>query len=1200
METANGEYQVARYLRKSSTGGSNSTPFIGADVLTELIPPLLSIAEGSTETSQDTFEARVCLGWIHFTLSEPALAASRFPRDFAAALDEFSDQNIALPGWTEVCIVIGVCLKGRSILRMYERRMLTVKGAAQAQSGSPSQGLITFQSIYPWVLRREAKPPNPQFAYWLTQYFAQFALTASQNVNNKSSNAGEQIDLTLQVFRLWANHVKQKRDPTTKDARHDPDLIQPETVWRDYYRFLSKLLQEGRIYSPSGQMKPRLQQYIELKRVETIHENNILRTTRFPKANESNRAIENWVEEAFRNWVILSGSDWQDEDLGEGGRNAVGRNMLDVLYRAATKSFQSTLILRRLFQVHKSLTEFDLAYKAFDIYLEITTRAKTRLKKSGEPPSGIDGNDSVFCTVAEGIEGLCCFGAFKEAEKAHDLSMELSAWIGEVPRLRTARRLVNGHVTENHDNTTIGEQEISPETFTLAHRAIGIGKANWAYWTPVNEDRKSIQASAILDLKTAFKGDQNLIGKVKAAFALGLLFAETRDLDGSTDVLRQALDQSEAQGPDQLETLDVAGNHSKFYRERQLIRLRHLFGLVLSAKQDFENADRSCKAAFEEFLHGKILFGHEKQGELPKQNGELEKLNPNASTLSERHGLLDVMDSRELEQIMEIRLTELAIIELTEGSEIAISASNELQSLFTRLFSTLALDLEKKSKDSQELAPPKSSAGTVRSFRSSIFGRKKQTVPSLRNSSLIDSNAPSVPSIPERKPSSRYSRTPRSDNPTIQITNEDLPTRLEKVSFEPTNDLDQDTPKSVNKLHRREGSINKMIRHHSEHKAHRQPGSRLSSARQSFETGREEPLTPDEIGVAVSSYIPPPVSPTSNHDSSPTAKQSLSRIAHNMPPDSQPPPPGQHVQPPEQDVRLPSISPESSRTHLPPRFPLAQAQAHALALLTKIWLQISSLYQRASLFDDAREAVDEAARHAHHIETIMATLYGSSSDSFSERKWGGGKSGDEIFAEVFASKGHLLVARGDPHAAMDMFEVALDYFQDCPSAIVGLSECLLDIYEQKIAPEKPSLNLMDGIEPLVTGLGTVKGETQPTSAPTPTSPTKSNSRPGTARSESHTTRHKQTSHETGESLRKTPTNLNRIAARDRAYGLLSTLTKLGSGCDDSRAWFALARALELGGEIDKAKDVLWWCVELEDSKPIRRYDAVKGRGGYVL
>lgn len=75
--------------------------------------------------------------------------------------------------------------------------------------------------------------------------------------------------------------------------------------------------------------------------------------------------------------------------------------------------------------------------------------------------------------------------------------------------------------------------------------------------------------------------------------------------------------------------------------------------------------------------------------------------------------------------------------------------------------------------------------------------------------------------------------------------------------------------------------------------------------------------------------------------------------------------------------------------------------------------------------------------------------------------------------------------------------------------------------------------------------------------------------------------------------------IDRLAARDRASGLLTGLTKLGSAWDYPEAWFALARAHEESGLIEKAKEVLWWCVELEEGRGVREWRCL-GSGGYVL
>ena len=1037
-------------------------------------------------------------------------------------------------------------------------------------------------------------------SFWTDQYLADYGVIASDNITPQSAAFSERSRLALQSFRTWAR--RSKSSSSTKSSS--------DSVWRAYYRFLSGLLQNGVEYPAAGEIPPRLQQITELRRVETTYENIVLRTNRFPRATESNDAVEVWVEDAIQNWEVLTGPRWTDEDLGEGGRNAVSRNMIDVLYRAATKSFHSTLILRRLFQVHKSLTDFELALKALDTYIELISKARARIKKSSGPPGGIDSDDNILRTVAEGIEGLCCFGSPEYARKTKDLCEILHKWIGELPHAQVSEVQTNGHLPQGDGEGQL--RSTRSETLAIAYRAIGIGEAHWARWTPINEDRSSIQADAVSRLRQAMKEDSPLSDKIRTVFALSLLLAETRDIDGAVETIKRGLSDSKIPLP-KSDSSPKPSILSQYERERKLIPLWHLLGLLLSARQDFGAASQSCEAAIEQFPHSKILFGRKRKKGNLELNGEQEKLNEYLSRLNPQRGLVDDMDSRELERIVELRMTELALTEVSEGPEAAVNTSDELLSLFARLFNHLGIDADENRKI-EELIPPKTSSGTIKSFRGSIFGRKKQGRLSVRQANLTDG------SIAEEDSIDRNSISIQLENPRIQISNDDPAALLELPS--PTADYTDagnlSPTETPHKLHRREGSINKMIRQHSErHKPHHPPSSHVSSPRQSFETGHEEPLSKAEaqVGVALSSDIPS-TSPTINHSSSRTSKQPLPSIAHNVPHNSFPPPSGPPDHPPPHHVRLPTLSSRTSRTHPPPRFPLAFAQIHALTLLVKIWLLIASLYRRAALYDDAREGLDEAARHANRIELLVATVNGSSAAAFSERHWGGGKSSDEVHADVYAARGDLAVARNEPHMAMEMYEIALGYFQDCPGAIVGLAVCLLDIYEMKIPAERP---VKGGLEEEIAvekakeakdaeaaGTAEVDGDSRPGLAVSASGlSVKSTSRPGTARSESQllftgAAKKGSASSEADELLRKTPANLNRIAARDRAYGLLSTLTKLGSGWDYSEAWFQLARAYELGGEVDKAKEVLWWCVELEDSRPIRGWDAVGGRGGYVL
>lgn len=167
----------------------------------------------------------------------------------------------------------------------------------------------------------------------------------------------------------------------------------------------------------------------------------------------------------------------------------------------------------------------------------------------------------------------------------------------------------------------------------------------------------------------------------------------------------------------------------------------------------------------------------------------------------------------------------------------------------------------------------------------------------------------------------------------------------------------------------------------------------------------------------------------------------------------------------------------------------------------------------------------------------------------------------------------MLSTQGLKHEAKADFERALLHYPDHPEAIVGLSNILLDIFSKTI-PLEPKHDA---------------GLHAPMSPPAVPSVSDSSKVPNKQHLASHTP---------SAENQIDPPELYRLAARDRASGLLSTLTKLGTGWDYSEAWYALARAYEESGQVEKAKDVLWWCVELEDTHPVRNWKFALG--GFIL
>ena len=92
-------------------------------------------------------------------------------------------------------------------------------------------------------------------------------------------------------------------------------------------------------------------------------------------------------------------------------------------------------------------------------------------------------------------------------------------------------------------------------------------------------------------------------------------------------------------------------------------------------------AARACEGAFEQFDDPAVLFGS------PNLDGGYRSDHLNEAEAKARpRGLVDEMDDLEKEGIIEVKLTQLALVELLEGPEVAVNASHELLVLYGRLF----------------------------------------------------------------------------------------------------------------------------------------------------------------------------------------------------------------------------------------------------------------------------------------------------------------------------------------------------------------------------------------------------------------------------------------------------------------------------------------------------------------------------------
>jgi len=233
-------------------------------------------------------------------------------------------------------------------------------GFAQEKTATPAVALATYTSLIPFLVTipNSLGSGSPEFRVWTER-----ALSRMVAVSIKPKPLGEMMDLEsmLQMFHLWLSlfrctPVNPKLPVPYEPTRQAPPLVELGTevdysrwdVWMAYYETLSEILRLGYCYSPNytdknpqilftreplsdeEYLNVRLQQRAELKKVEASIEAKLLEETRFPKANERNSRVERWVDAVVQNWRIMCGPSWQDEELGEGGKNAIARGILDV------------------------------------------------------------------------------------------------------------------------------------------------------------------------------------------------------------------------------------------------------------------------------------------------------------------------------------------------------------------------------------------------------------------------------------------------------------------------------------------------------------------------------------------------------------------------------------------------------------------------------------------------------------------------------------------------------------------------------------------------------------------------------------------------------------------------------------------------------------------------------------------------------
>lgn len=851
-------------------------------------------------------------------MAEYSLAVSRLPKGLG---DLGSSQGVS--EWTSVSILKAAYLRANCAAREDKR----------------GDALLAFNAALPALDRAwSGKPVHKQLRYWSELFLTEYCTLSSAAARQNELPPGDRESIAC--FRCWARYWEATGSSLAGGVgfKGSSNSVPRRAIWKEYYSSLSQVLQHNLAFAPgnlgnaSHDTPARTQLHTELKRVEAGYERLLISETEFPRADEHREEVEGFVSEVVKNWAILCGRGWSEEHLGEGGRAALSRGVLQILYNAATKTYHSTTILRSLFQVHLSLAEFDLGFKAFDSYLDIIKKSKARVEKTGIAEPSLDSDGTVLETMSLAIMSLCLYGHIDAVEKARQLGAELEDWLSRLSKVTPPE---NGQ-SEEGDADQQQLNTVPPQTLALAFQAIGVSQAYWSRVTHEASSRTEIQAKAIRCLRRSLASELGRSKDARSFFAVALLLAERKELSPAIDLVRTALmaPKEQASGGEHL--------YGPYWQERSLVPLWHLLALLLSARQDYTMAARACEGALEQFRDLSVLFG--KQDDLHS-----ERSTDNEAPAEHPRGLVDEMDDAEKEALLQVKMTQLALVELQEGPNAAVNASYELLSLFTRLFGAISVQA---TTNGAHADPPKT-ATTQR--RGSIFGSRSQRSQAPTRQSSIVTASDRRSTLPLRP-----ATTAAANGPPITVTD------------------DERRPQTTNSSVQRSESGRR---------------NSLKKRNRSQSRGRS-----DSAGTASQHDDDPFFTPTHEKGDTPTKtgrgiprEKTVSSLKSILSSNSRS----------TQQSELPARASYAPPNSLPAvQFPKATEQLRHATILVKVWTMIAGFYRRAGMFDESKAAVSEAQKLVQHLDTEAAKDPASS--GMKNDAWGQLKSVDELWGDVYS------------------------------------------------------------------------------------------------------------------------------------------------------------------------------------------------------
>ncbi|KAI5793055.1 hypothetical protein EDC01DRAFT_81925 [Geopyxis carbonaria] len=794
---------------------------------------------------------------------------------------------------------------------------------------------------------------------------------AVEDGNEEEINEGETVGMAIgktiideptvaSAFRGFHNFVEslktQRQDgsaislrpPISEDAQAVSKEVERKEVYRLYFKFLSQLLLPsthpdhpstahlapsvngtngntglGIVNKGNGKKAgTREQLRAELRQIEHVYEEHLMRGLKFPKADEYHEIIGEWVDQIVENWRV------------SGGFGDDASPVVEILYRAAQKTFHSPRIVRHLFSTLTATGNFQDAMSALNTYFELVQKAKDRIAK-GHHEKDFDVDSVIFQTAVEGVRVLCRFSG--NGQKAMDIASKTEKWLDE------------WHIT-------------SKEILAEVYRGIGMANACWARQTPNGDERPGAQKMAVDAFKKGLTYDPT---DVQGWYGLALVEAELRRTEDAIESARRGLGALKYHYVENQELEDVEGNTRDY--KRWAVSLLHLLALLMTAKQDFEYAEKVCRNAFD-------IVGDSREA---------------VSDL----GVTDKV------AVLELMITRLAITEAVEDSETAIHMAGKLLSLYGILFDGTHLIQRLEVGNSEDHvnglgSSPSSRPGTTASRRSRIWGKSHKKQHSASYTSL----PPPTDNDETPSRSGTLRKRPKSGHQSLGIpTGLPVQTSAPKIHVTDTNGGASSPSEKSNRKYMRPssmsgGAIRRMaslgsMRSKAEIKRESSPTPPLPSSTEASslnfgspdkEHGGRDPhlfhmlknklhrhqlqQTPNSVsGSTTSVTLDTSLNEGVPESVSKRESTKVEDIPNNIPQNKLPFPLGAIGRTISDDGKAGQVRSSKRPVQLPePKLGVDEERKMVRAGLRKTWLCVAGLYRRAGFAEDASMALEEA------------------------------------------------------------------------------------------------------------------------------------------------------------------------------------------------------------------------------------------------